>query len=79
MHFMSLKMGSEFRYIGGANRVHVHGKYTFTLQSYISVTDNIQVDELNKLIATGLFYVHTEFDAFSTLVPGEMYNSNPLG
>jgi hypothetical protein len=35
--------------------------------------------DLQKSIATGLFYVHSEFDALSSLVSGEMWSFNPLG
>ena len=46
---------------------------------HITVTDNIQINDLNKSIATGLHYVCSEFDAFSTLAPREMWISNPRG
>ena len=45
----------------------------------LSVTDKKKLNDLQKSIATGLFYVHTEFDVLSSLVSGEVWNSNPLG
>ena len=39
------------------------GKCALTLHSCISVTDRVKIDELNTSIATGLLYVHTEFEA----------------
>ena len=50
-----------------------------TLKIYISVTNKKKRNDLQKSIATGLFYVHSEFDALSSLVSGEVWNSNPLG
>ena len=66
--------GSE--YIFGANQA---GKYACNLLNCISVTDDTETNKQNKSIATGLLYAHSEFDAFSTLVRGEMWISNPLG
>ena len=60
----------------GANQA---GKRARSLFNCISVTDDIEINEQNKSIATGLLYVQAEFDAFSTLVRGEMRNSNPRG
>ena len=45
----------------------------------ISVMDDTEINEQNKSIATVLIYIQPKFDAFSTLVQGEMLNSNPLG
>ena len=41
--------------------------------------DDIEINEENKTIARGLLYVQPEFDAFLTLVRGEMRISNPRG
>ena len=53
----------------GANQA---GKRACSLLNCISVTDNTETNEQNKSIATGLLYAHSEFDAFSALVRGEM-------
>ena len=63
-------------YIIGANQA---GKCARSLFNCITVTDNIEINEQNKSIATGVLYVQPEFDTFSTLVRGEMMNSNPRG
>ena len=60
----------------GANQA---GKCARSLFNCISVTDDIEINEQNKSIATGLLYAHSEFDTFSTLVRGEMCISNPRG
>ena len=60
----------------GANQA---GKCACSLLNCISVTDDSETNEQNKSIATGLVYAHSEFDAFSTLVRGEMWISNPRG
>ena len=44
----------------GANRA---GNHAHTLHSYISVMDEVKINEQNKSIATGLFYVHIKFEA----------------
>ena len=62
-------------YIIGANQAR---KRACSLLSCISVTTDTETNEQNKSIATGLLYAHSEFDAFSTLVRGEMLNSNLL-
>ena len=49
------------------------------MKIYISVTDKNKLNDLQKSKAIGLFYVHSEFDALSSLVSGEVWNSNPLG
>ena len=46
---------------------------------YISVMDRKKLDDLHKSIATGVFYVRSKFDALSSLVSGEIWDSNPLG
>ena len=56
-------------YIFGANQA---GKHACSLLNCISVTDDTGINEQDKSIATGLLYVHSEFDAFSTFVHGEM-------
>ena len=63
-------------YIIGANRA---GKCACSLLNCISVTDDSETNEQNKSITTGLLYALSEFDTFSTLVRGEMWNSNPAG
>ena len=60
----------------GANQA---GKFACSLLNCISGTDDSETNEQNKSIATGLLYVQPEFDAFSTLVLGEMRISNPRG
>ena len=55
------------------------GKHARSLFNCISVTDDTEINEQNKSIATGLLYVQPKFDVFSTLVHGKMLNSNPLG
>ena len=56
-------------YIFGANQA---GKHACSLLNCISVTDDTRINEQDKSIATGLLYVHSEFDAFSTFVHGKM-------
>ena len=63
-------------YIIGANQA---GKCACSLLNCISVTDDSETNEQNKSIATGLLYVHSEFDTFLTLVRREMWISNPRG
>ena len=63
-------------YIIGANQA---GKRACSLFNCVSVTDDSETNEQSKSIATGLLYAHSEFDAFSTLVRGEMCISNPRG
>ena len=66
--------GKSGDYIIGANQA---GKCARSLLNCISVTDDIEINEQNKSIATGLLYAHSEFDALSTLVRGEIWISNP--
>ena len=40
------------------------GKRAHSLFNCISVTDDIEINEQNKSIATGLLYAHSEFDVF---------------
>ena len=49
------------------------------LHSYIPITNNIQVNDLYKSIATGHLYTSTEFEGFSDTVPGDTWNSNKMG
>ena len=63
-------------YIIGANQA---GKCACSLLNCISVTDDSESNEQNKSIATGLLYAHSEFDAFSTPIYGEMWIYNPRG
>ena len=69
-------MGGGGDYIIGANQA---GKRACSLLNCISETDDSESNEQNKSIATGLLYAHSEFGAFSTLVRGEMWISNPRG
>ena len=68
--------GGDYTCIIGANQA---GKCACSLLNCISVTDDSETNEQNKSIATGLLYAHSEFDAFSTLVRGETWISNPRG
>ena len=67
---------TRFAKIIGANQAE---KRAHSLLNCISVTDDTEINEQDKSITTGLIYVQPKFDAFSTLVHGEMLNSNPLG
>ena len=60
----------------GANR-----KVTYFAYSYIPVihVGNIQVNDLNKSIATEHLCTVIEFDVSMTLIPGDTWNSNPIG
>ena len=69
------RVWGEGDYIFGANQA---GKHACSLLNCISVTDDKEINEQKKSIATGLLYVHFEFDAFSTFVHGKMGNSNLL-
>ena len=46
-----------------AKMVQSSGNCALTLHSCISVTDRVQINELNTSIATGPLYVRTEFEA----------------
>ena len=46
-----------------AKMVQSSRKCVLPLHSCISVTDRVKINELNKSIATGPLYVHTEFKA----------------
>ena len=51
-------MGSGCQFIGTnpvGNRAH-------TLHNYISIKDEVKINEQDKSIVTGPFYVHTEFE-----------------
>ena len=54
---------------------------SITLHSYIPVihVDNIQVNDLNKSIATEHLCTVIEFDVSMTLIPVDTWNSNPIG
>ena len=56
-------------YTFGANQA---GKHARSLLNCIPVTDDTGTNEQDKSIAIGLLYAHSEFDAFSTFVHGEM-------
>ena len=64
-------MGGSGDYIFGANQA---GKHACSLLNCISVMDDTRINEQNKSIATGILYIyaHSEFDAFSTFIHGEM-------
>ena len=59
--------------------VQSSGKCALTLHSCISVTDRVKINELNTSIATGPLYVHTEFEAISTLLAKDVAVLNPMG
>ena len=40
-----------------------------SLHSYFSVTDKVKINEQNKSIATGPFYVHTKVEPIWTYLP----------
>ena len=63
-----------FAKIIGTNQAGKRARSSFNC---ISVTHDIEINEQNKSIATGLLYVQPEFDAFPTLLRGEMWISNP--
>ena len=46
-----------------AKMVQSSGKCALTLHSCISVTDRVEINELNTSIATGPLYVQTKFEA----------------
>ena len=54
-------------------------KCRITLKIHISVINKKKLNDLQKSIVTGPFYVHSKFDMLSSLVSGEMWNPNPLG
>ena len=69
---MSRKNGNWVANVSGA-------KCRVTLKTYLSVTDMKKRNDMQKSIATRFFYAHSEFDTLSSLVSGEMWDSNPLG
>ena len=61
-------------------RANAFGKLRPNLgQKNVNVVCCILVTDDIKKIGKGLLYVHTEFDNFSTILHGEIWNSNPLG
>ena len=44
-----------------------------------NVTDRVKINEQNKPIATGPFYVRTEFEAIWALLPEDVVVLNPVG
>ena len=60
---------TRFAKIIGANQA---GKHARSLFNCISVTGDMEINEQNNPIATGLLYVQPEFDAFSIVVRGEI-------
>ena len=54
------------------SRIELENVHYFSTPISVTLTDGIKIN--NK----GLVCVHFEFDAFSTLVRGELRNSNPL-
>ena len=59
--------------------VQSNGKCALTLHSCISVTEKVEINELNTSIATGPVYAHTEFEAIQTLLPKDEAVLNPMG
>ena len=51
---------------------------THFAQLYISVTDEVKINEQNRSIATGPFYVRTKFELIWTLLPEDVTVLNPV-
>lgn len=67
------------RQVPASNGTNRAGKCSLTLDNCTPVTDNIQVDNLNKSIATGLIYRFTKCDALKIFITGDTCNSNLMG
>ena len=68
--------GSGSRTEKGAIRA---GNVDFTLHCCISITDKVQINDLQKSIVTGLLYVHIDFEAIWTFLQGATWILNPSG
>ena len=55
------------------------GKYAITLHTCISITDKAKINEQNKSIAVGPFYISTYFEPIWTLLPEDVAVLNPTG
>ena len=55
------------------------GKYAISLHTCISITDKAKINEQNKSIAVGPFYIGTYFEPIWTLLPEDVSVLNPMG
>ena len=55
------------------------GKYAISLHTCISITDKAKINEQNKSIAVGPFYIGTYFEPIWTLLPEDVAVLNPTG
>ena len=55
------------------------GKYAISLHNCISTTDKAKINEQNKSIAVGPFYIGTYFEPIWTLLPEDVAVLNPTG
>ena len=55
------------------------GKYAISLHSCISIMDKAKINEQNKSIAVGPFYIGTYFEPIWTLLPEDVAVLNPTG
>ena len=55
------------------------GKYASSLHTCISVTDKAKIQEQNKSIAVGTFYIGTYYKPIWTLLPEDVVVLNPYG
>ena len=55
------------------------GKYAISLHTCISITDKAKINEQNKSIAVGPFYMGTYFEPIWTLLPEDVAVLNPTG
>ena len=65
-----------FSRVKGAIRA---GNVDFTLHCCISITDKVKINDLQKLIVTGLLYVHIDFEVIWTFLQGATWILNPSG
>ena len=55
------------------------GNVDFTLHCCISIMDKVKIYDLQKSIATGLLYVHIDFEVIRTFLQGATWILNPSG
>ena len=55
------------------------GKYAISLHTCIPITDKAKINEQNKSIAVGPFYMGTYFEPIWTLLPEDVAVLNPTG
>ena len=55
------------------------GKYAISLHTCISTTDKAKINEQNKSIVVGPFYIGTYFEPIWTLLPEDVAVLNPTG